>query len=655
MPALAEDGWQAAQAGNPMEPFSVRTTLTLADWRAYQKTCAQQLRGQQRFWINAPAMALIAAVTFGILWLMDTFNQELNPLSAFLGIAFAMAVILMARRRARESVNPEQGGAFFAPCSYEFGADGIQAVQQGLRLHSEWSRVRVITATAEYIYLWVDRFAAHIVPLRDLPAGMTGDDAVGRLRAWAASTAPQVDLAPLPAVASSDPAQPETPSATSRQQWPRTVLRLLSLRGADGAAPSGSIASIAMLSILSLALWTGIDWVRNTPEPEFYPYGVPALAWFVLAALLTAGAMARKSYPALALSRACALLAIVIPVLIVVYFAIDRYVPERWVVTAQFGLAIYALAYCDRGLKTLTGGRQPVALAAGILVALAFVGVGSAVYVSPSLWVAADAFDDVANEAGWDAGEDILFEQSARIDASVTNIARPPGAAPVGFFVGFAGYGEQRVFAEETKFAGQVFGRRYDTSSRSLLLINDRRDLGAQPLATVSGLRYALKKLAARMQLDRDILFLVLSSHGSEGSSLSISNGSMPLRDLSGDALAEALGEAGIKWRVIVISACYAGGFIQPLQSPETIVITAAAPDRTSFGCSDERDLTYFGEAFLRDSVPGAPSLHDAFDAARTLIAEREAQEGVEASNPQAFFGAAMERRLAEVEKAVRE
>jgi hypothetical protein len=68
-------------------------------------------------------------------------------------------------------------------------------------------------------------------------------------------------------------------------------------------------------------------------------------------------------------------------------------------------------------------------------------------------------------------------------------------------------------------------------------------------------------------------------------------------------------------------------------------VIAAAAADKTSFGCSDNRDLTYFGEAFYRDALPNARSLEDAFTRAKSAIAARERQENEIASDPQAFFG----------------
>jgi hypothetical protein len=138
------------------------------------------------------------------------------------------------------------------------------------------------------------------------------------------------------------------------------------------------------------------------------------------------------------------------------------------------------------------------------------------------------------------------------------------------------------------------------------------------------------------MNPDRDILFLALSSHGSSDPLLSVSNGSLDLQQLTGEKLSEALEASGIKRRIIVISACHAGAFIPDLQNPNTIIITAAAAEKTSFGCSDDRDLTYFGEAFYRDALPKALTLQDAFTQAKAAIALRETQEHQKTSDPQA-------------------
>jgi hypothetical protein len=77
---------------------------------------------------------------------------------------------------------------------------------------------------------------------------------------------------------------------------------------------------------------------------------------------------------------------------------------------------------------------------------------------------------------------------------------------------------------------------------------------------------------------------------------------------------------------VIVVSACYSGGFIPPLQDAHTLVITAARPDRRSFGCADENDFTYFGRAFFKEALPKSHSFQDAFRAAEALVGEWEAK-----------------------------
>lgn len=407
-----------------------------------------------------------------------------------------------------------------------------------------------------------------------------------------------------------------------------------------------------MPALLALILWAGFDWLNNQPDPQLFTYGVPGLAWYVLAALLVAATLTLIARPAVSFARACTLVALLAPVLVIGQFVIERFVPEQELGLALAVLALYATNYCRAGLRSITGSSQFVATAAGTAVAILAVWLGNVLYVEPALWISVDeAGNEYAEEGDWGAVEPVLFQQAARIDASVAQLVRPAGEMPVGFFVGFAGYGDQKVFAEEIEFASQRFAERYGTAQRTLLLVNDRRSFETYPLASGTALSYALKGVASKMEIDRDILFLALSSHGSEDPLLSVTNGSVPLHDLSGEALAEALRESGIKWKVIMISACHAGAFIEPLKDERTILITAAAADRSSFGCADDRDLTYFGEAFYRDALPDATSLRDAFDKASGLIAEREKAEGVEASLPQAYFGEQIEKQLAVMSK----
>jgi hypothetical protein len=250
--------------------------------------------------------------------------------------------------------------------------------------------------------------------------------------------------------------------------------------------------------------------------------------------------------------------------------------------------------------------------------------------------------------------EELLYAQADRIDAAVTAMAAPTMPGPDVYFLGVAGFGEQPVFAQEITLAANRISERYGIGDRRILLVNDRRDYDLHPLASPSALARAIKGIAARMDREDDVLFLALSSHGRKDPYLVITNGALPLDDLTGEELARTLNESGIRWKVLVISACYSGAFIEHLRDDNTVIITAAAPDKMSFGCNDKRELTYFGEAFYRDALPRAASLRAAFDAAAVTIAARELAAGLVPSQPRAHFGAAIERKLATLEASSR-
>jgi hypothetical protein len=264
------------------------------------------------------------------------------------------------------------------------------------------------------------------------------------------------------------------------------------------------------------------------------------------------------------------------------------------------------------------------------------------------LWVPEDTQEDQDSDDAAEA-EQLLYDQPARVAAAVERVVPSQRGTPAVFFVGFAGDGEPSIFKREAVFAQSVFADHFGSADRSLELINDVEDRDSYPLATVSGLADALKQLAGRMNSAEDVLVLTLTSHGSrEG--LEVANGKLPLLQLGPTELRQALDEAGIKWRVIVVSACYSGVFIEPLQTDATLIATASDSDHTSFGCADDRDLTYFGEAFLKDSIPTTHTLEEAFKKATDLIQKRETAEKLEHSNPQLFVGSAIRQKLATLE-----
>jgi len=124
----------------------------------------------------------------------------------------------------------------------------------------------------------------------------------------------------------------------------------------------------------------------------------------------------------------------------------------------------------------------------------------------------------------------------------------------------------------------------------------------------------------------------------------------LPLAQLGPPDLQEILDESRIKWRILIVSACYSGVFLDELKSDTTLIVTAADAEHSSFGCDDSRELTWFGEAFLRDSLPGADSFEAAFKKAASLIQQRETAEHQIHSNPQLFVGSLIRAKLAELQ-----
>ena len=441
------------------------------------------------------------------------------------------------------------------------------------------------------------------------------------------------------------PNQPPPIPDRGPSSW-ATLLRLWTLRSAGGGADPSTIFLTAV-SAACLILWLAIDWWGAQPDPKFLAENVPLLAWYALA-ILALAAVLRFSARPLPSFPATLLLALgLVPLPLMVAAIVVPFLPPIMLLAVVAALLIYVFFYLTRGLRSFSGRSQRNAALAGIAFFMGFVWVTDVLDVVPDIWAVPEVEAPAGSGNTQADAEGLLFEQSARIDQALSAINQGASRAPKAFFLGFAGVGDEQVFAQEIGLASRVLSERYGMEDKSLSLLNDERDLERAPLATVSGLRYALRGLAGHMNLDRDVLFLAISSHGSKDPAIAVSNADLPLDDLTDEDLAEALEDSGIKWRVIIISACYAGGFIESLKDPRTIIITAAAADRTSFGCSSDRDLTYFGEAFYRDALPEAGSLRDAFEKAKAAIAVRERREKIEPSKPQAFFGNELEAKLA--------
>ena len=246
--------------------------------------------------------------------------------------------------------------------------------------------------------------------------------------------------------------------------------------------------------------------------------------------------------------------------------------------------------------------------------------------------------------------EDAFYAQNQVLNKSLEAVQYGEFAQSHWYFLGVAGAGYQDVFKSEVERIKEQFDTRFGTFGRSLVLINNPTTRTKIPIASRTSMDLALRRIGQQMNRESDVLFLYMTSHGLPNQ-FEMENAPIDLNDVDPKWLKETLDKAGIRWRVIVISACYSGSFVPALQDDNTLIITASAADRASFGCSNEADYTYFGRAFFDQAMREQTSVSAAFEQAKATVAQWESAQGFEASEPQWSIGKNIEFMLPQLEQ----
>ena len=163
--------------------------------------------------------------------------------------------------------------------------------------------------------------------------------------------------------------------------------------------------------------------------------------------------------------------------------------------------------------------------------------------------------------------------------------------------------------------------------------------LSAAPDAAVAALPATLANIEtafARTAPGASACFLFATSHGSpEG--MQLTHGDEVLAPARLDAILDR--HCAGRPTVAIISACFSGVFARgPLPDRNRIILTAAARDRPSFGCSDDLTYTYFDEALLK-VLPRARRWDELYASLKAEVTVRERELGARPSLPQASFG----------------
>jgi hypothetical protein len=239
------------------------------------------------------------------------------------------------------------------------------------------------------------------------------------------------------------------------------------------------------------------------------------------------------------------------------------------------------------------------------------------------------------------ASEDVLEKQARLLPVQLAALSPQREGKRDVYFLGFAPFATEDVFKRELDTIMPMMERRFDAKGRTLRLTNHLNTVEQYPFASLSNLQRALVSIATKMDRDEDVFVLYVTSHGSRQYKIASHMPPIDFNEITPENLRSMLDAAGIKNRVLIISACYAGGFIASLKDPNTLIMTASAADRPSFGCGAESDFTYFGKAVMDEQLGKTTrSFEQAFKNALPIIREREKAQGFDGSNPQIFVGA---------------
>ena len=415
----------------------------------------------------------------------------------------------------------------------------------------------------------------------------------------------------------------------------------------------------AMLAGFNVLVWSAGSFARIGLDGEFVPSALPAMLAYipvVLLVCLIVSKLLRDDGLLLVLAvmlSSTDLLFEICGTLIYVGFE------EEWLAIppmAQLGTygayILWAIASVLRTQHLLAPWRAPGAKTAAVLLAVMVLAMAYIPRDEP--WAAVEQQVDETPQPGL-LHEELFHLQGGLLQRELNRLAvQRPGIADL-YFLGAAPYARQDTFVRELSVIRKLMEERFDTDGRTLALANHPSTVGALPLATASNLRTALMQFGEVMNIEEDVLVLFVTTHGSAQHELAFDYPPLQLRQVNPTALARMLADSGIKWKLIVLSACYSGGFIEALKDDNTMIVTASDATHTSFGCEASSEFTWFSRAYfdeaLRDEARrGSFSFAGAFDRARTSVAAQEKSAGFEASNPQMFVGAAMREKMKTIE-----
>jgi hypothetical protein len=437
------------------------------------------------------------------------------------------------------------------------------------------------------------------------------------------------------------------PVARGGLAWLREGAKVLAFRAPRWEGLEAGPLLLAVLALAVYPVWLVEQWVLLDGTPRFQWSGLLG-GWLGAALWAWLGWIVARSGGA----------AVRLPALVAVLFA----------AALVFSLFAGAATLLLRGVSGPADGWPPALAWACWLLPLSWVGLAQAsllwrlagsrmarlavlllapIPVLVNGWLAPVSFWWVEPpaepaQAGLVLTDEVVALQPRLLDDALQRLPAPqPGRVNV-YGLTYAPFASEDVFMRESAVVAKAMRERF--GARMVELVVNPATAASLPWATPLNLRRSIARLAAAMDRERDVLFLHLTSHGGADGRLATDTWPLQTEPVTPGLLKRWLDEAGVRWRVISVSACYSGSWVEPLAGDGTLVMTAADADHTSYGCGKRSELTFFGRAMFDEELRKTWSFTEAHAAARKLIEVREQEAGKTDgySNPQIREGAGL-------------
>ncbi len=221
----------------------------------------------------------------------------------------------------------------------------------------------------------------------------------------------------------------------------------------------------------------------------------------------------------------------------------------------------------------------------------------------------------------------------------------PEAPAPVPpprlIFAGFAMHSQAKAFRNDV-LAAEKLAKQIDPNALILKLANPARDQASPqtndwPQATLENFELVMTKMA-EVARPQDRVMLLISTHANPGT-LNINVAGKNAAPITARALSDALAPLAKTPTLVVLSACYSGGFLEALRAPNRVVLTATDVHKTSFKCQYPGEHTFFADALFNQAGAEQLSITDWMGAAQKSIQAQEKRKRLAASAPKMFVG----------------